>query len=190
MKILLKLIILFSFIPVNLLCSNDFIHSPFQNNYHSLLDYNRFRTFHQFSFFSFSGNKNSGSYGSFLSTIQYSINNSLTANLHLGKKMNFSNNDGFKLDSTKDLLAGGSLIYKTKSDLTLGIGYGTAPLDFNFTPSSFHINSLSPFSYLYDYNYCNNNLNIWLNKDFKKSSLSIYIRYSQTKPLNIKGKEY
>ncbi len=180
MKILLKLIILYSLIPVNLLCSNDFINSPFKNNYHSLLDYNRFRTFHQFSFFSFSGNQNSGSYGSYLSTIQYSINNNLTANLHLGKTLNFNNNDGFKLDSTKDLLAGGSLIYKTKSDLTLGIGYGATPL--NFTPSPFYFNSLSPFSYL-DNNYYKKNFQMWLNKDYNNSSFSIYIRYSQINPL-------
>ena len=78
---------------------NNFALNPFKNNYKSILDYNRFKTFHQFSFFSVSSKYNSGSYGTYLSTIQYGINNNLTAQLHLGKSMNF--NDKNSIESIK-----------------------------------------------------------------------------------------
>lgn len=178
MKLLQRFIFVFLLIPFQLFCNNDFIYNPFKKNYGSLLDYKRFNMFNQFSVFSISSKHYSGSYGVYLNTIQYNINNNLSAYVHLGKKFNFNSDDSFKLDERKDYLTGGTLIYKTKSDLTLGIEYGATPSLLN----TMHYSSINPF--YSDLHYLDNintgkNLKLWMNKGFKNTQINFYIHYQE-----------
>ena len=178
MRLLQRFIFIFLLIPFQLFCNNDFIYNPFKKNYGSLLDYKRFNMFNQFSVFSISSKHYSSSYGVYLNTIQYNINNNLSAYVHLGKKINFNSDDSFKLDERKDYLTGGTLIYKTKSDLTLGIEYGATPSLLN----TMHYSSINPF---YSDFHCLDNINtgknlkLWMNKGFKNTQINIYMHYQQ-----------
>ncbi len=182
-----KLILIFFIIPIYLLPlylsgnNNDHIFNPFKKNSGSMLDFNRFNMTHQISFFSISGKNYSRSFGTYLSTTQYGINNNWTAFLHLGKKMNlFSKKNDFKLDEKNDYLRGGSLIYRTRSNLTLGIEYGAAPNDFNFIHSPFSFNSFTSLPHTLNIDH-NNTLKLWLNKNFRKSKINVHIQYQQMK---------
>ncbi len=179
MKIKAAFILMFLIIPLFLSANNNnYIFNPFKKNYGGMLDFNRFNMSHQISLFSVSGKNYSKSFGTYLNTMQYGINNNWTAFMHLGKKMDFFNkNNSVKLDEKNDYLRGGSLIYKAKSSLTLGIEYGTTPNDFN-SPFSFH--SFPSLSYMPNIDH-NETLKLWLNKSFRKNKINIHIQYQQMK---------
>ena len=115
-----------------------------------------------------------------MSTIQYNINSKWTSRIHLGKEINFNNKNSLQTKDLNDLLAGGSLIYEINPDFALGVEYGANPRDLFIINPPFSFNSFHTPYYLENVDH-NNNLRVWLNKNFIKSKINILIHYQQYK---------
>ncbi len=166
------IVIIFFCLPLpNIYAQENTPFNPFKQEYRSLLDYNRFKTFNQITFSSINSKYYSKNYGSMLNSLQYSINPKMDLTFHLGKTFDFNKRENtLNFNRKEDYLLGGTFIYKINPDLKMGVEYGDTPTSmnqFNFYHPNFTIDKNAKF---------------WLNKKFGHTDLDVYINYLEIKP--------
>ncbi|MDD5066713.1 MAG: hypothetical protein PHF84_06660 [bacterium] len=175
-RFLITFLFLSALFPLSGSQDEGYILNPFKKEYGSLLNYSRFKTFNQISFSAASSPHGSRSFGTYLSSMQYSVNNNMDVSVHLGKKFDFNQKDkAWDFERKEDYLTGGSVVYRISPGFKMGFDYGD-------TPGS--VNYFMPF--LSSDITVDKNMKFWLNKDFGKSDLGIYINYTE---LKVNGKE-